>query len=152
MLPRSCARQRAFPVDKVRLTHIFRGIAAVLAVVLLGNSVAFAAGTALDPVKLKQKLTTRGIGNSVKVMELDGTTVSGNIAAINDDNFQVSVKQAAQPVTISYAQVFKEGNGGLSVGAKIGIAVGCVVVVAAVIAIVVASKLKGGGGGPGITL
>jgi hypothetical protein len=50
----------------VRLTPLFRGIAAVLAVVLVGNSVAFAAGKALDPVKLKQKLTARGIGNSVK--------------------------------------------------------------------------------------
>jgi hypothetical protein len=111
-------------------------------VVLLSNSVAFAANTALDPVKLKQNLTTRGIGKSVKVTELDGTTVSGNLMAIRDDTFDVTLKKATQPITISYSQVSKEGNGGLTTGAKIGIVVGCVGVAAGVVALVIAHKLN----------
>jgi len=127
----------------MRPRRVLRAIAIVLAVSLLGNNIAVAAGTPLDPVNLKQKLTTRGIGKSVKVTELDGTIVSGNLSGIRDDAFDVTVKKATLPVTISYSQVSKERNGGLSTGAKIGIAVGCVVVAAGVLAIVAASKLKG---------
>ena len=139
---------RMFPLnfDSLHPLHIVRAIASVLAVVLLGNSVAFAAGKALDPVKLEQKLTARGVGKSVKVTELDGTTVSGSLTAIRDDAFDVTLKKATQPITISYSQVSKEGNGGLTTGAKIGVVVVCVVVVAAVVAVVFAIKFKGVGG------
>jgi hypothetical protein len=139
---------RIFPLnfDSLRPLHIVRAIASVLAVVLLGNNVAFAAGKALDPVKLEQKLTARGVGKSVKVTELDGTTVSGNLTAILDDAFDVTLKKATQPITISYSQVSKEGNGGLTTGAKIGVVVVCVIVVAVVVAVVFASKFKGVGG------
>ena len=142
---------RIFPLnfDGLHPLHIVRAIASVLAVVLLGNSVALAAGapkvkTATDPVKLKQKLTTRGIGKSVKVTELDGTTASGNLTAIRDDAFDVTLKKATQPITISYSQVSKEGNGGLTTGAKIGVVVVCVVVVAVVVAVVIAHELNKG--------
>jgi hypothetical protein len=118
----------------------------------VGNSVAFAAGAPLDPVKRKQKLTARGIGNSVKVTELDSSTVSGRLAAIRDDAFDVTVKKGTSPITIPYAQVSKEGNGGLSAGAKIGIVVGCIVVAAVVVAIVIAIKFKGARGLGPITL
>ena len=129
---------RIFPLNFDRLLplHIVPAIASVLAVVLLGNSVVFAAGTALDPVKLKQKLTIRGIGNSVRVTELDGTTVSGTLAAIRDDGFDVTVKKAPQPIPISYSQVSKVGNGGLSTGAKIGIVILCVAAAAAIVAVI----------------
>jgi hypothetical protein len=138
------ANHRIFPLnfDSSHSLRIVRAIAPVLAVVLLSNSVAFAANTALDPVKLKQNLTTRGIGKSVKVTELDGTTVSGNLMAIRDDTFDVTLKKATQPITISYSQVSKEGNGGLTTGAKIGIVVGCVGVAAGVVALVIAHKLN----------
>jgi sulfur transfer complex TusBCD TusB component (DsrH family) len=142
------ADHHIFPLnfDSLRPLHIVRAIASVLAVVLLGNSVALAAGaphvqTAMDPAKLEQKLTARGIGKSVKVTELDGTTVSGNLTAIRDDAFDVTLKKATQPITISYSQVSEEGNGGLTTGAKIGVVVSCVVVAAAVVAVVVASKI-----------
>ena len=144
---------RIFPLnfDSLHPLHIVRAIASVLAVVLLGNSVALAAGapkvkTAMDPVKLKQALAARGVGKSVKVTELDGTPVSGNLTAIRDDAFDVTLKRAAQPITISYSQVSKEGNGGLTTGAKIGVVVVCVVVVAVVVAVVFAIKFKGVGG------
>jgi hypothetical protein len=117
--------------------HIVRAIASVLAVALLGNSIAFAAGTPLDPFKLKQKLTARGIGKSIKVTELDGSIVSGNLTAIRDDAFDVTLKKATQPTPIAYSQVSKVGNGGLSTGAMIGIAVGVVAVAAGIAALVV---------------
>jgi hypothetical protein len=150
------ASHRIFPlnVDSLRPLHIVRAIASVLAVALLGNSVALAAGapkviTAMDPVKLKQALTTRGIGKSVKVTELDGTTVSGNLTSIRDDAFDVTLKKATQPITISYTQVSKEGNGGLSTGAQIGIGIVCVVGVAAVIAVVIGISVHNSIGGAG---
>ena len=140
---------RIFPlnVDSLRPLNIVRAIAAVVAVVLLGNSVAFAAGapkvkTAMDPVKLKQALTARGIGKSVKVTELDGAIVNGNLTAIRDDALDVTVKKATQPITISYSQVSKVGNGGLSTGANVGIAVLCVAVVVGIAAVVIAQKLN----------
>jgi hypothetical protein len=111
-------------------------------VFLLGNSVALAAGTALDPVKLKQALTDRGLGKGIKVTELDGATVSGSLAAIRDDAFDVTVKKATQPITISYSQVSKVGNSGLSTGAKIGIIVGCVTVAVVITAAVFYDKFK----------
>jgi hypothetical protein len=140
---------RFFPlnVDNSRLVHTVRAIASVLAVVPLGNSVALAAGapkvkTAMDPVKLKQALTTRGIGKSVKVTELDGTQQAGIVTAIHDDAFDVTVKQAKQPITISYSQVSKVGNDGLSTGAKVGIVVLCVSVVVVIVAVVIVHTLN----------
>jgi sulfur transfer complex TusBCD TusB component (DsrH family) len=133
----------------MRPLHLVRAIVAVLAVVLLGNSVALAAAgapkvkIAMDPVKLKQALTARGIGKSVKVTELDGTTVSGNLTAIRDDAFDITLKKATQPITISYSQVSKVGNGGLSTGAKVGIAVLCVAVVVGIAAVVLDELVKG---------
>ena len=122
--------------------HIVRAVVAVLAVVLFGNSVALAAGVPMDAGKLKHALTARGVGKSVKVTELDGTLVSGNLAAIRDDGFDVAVK-GMQPMTIPYAEVSKVGNGGLSTGVKIGIVLGCVVVAVAVTAVIIASKFRG---------
>jgi len=145
------AGHRIFPLnsDSMRPLHLVRAIVAVLAVVLLGNSVALAAAgapkvkIAMDPVKLKQALTARGIGKSVKVTELDGTTVSGNLTAIRDDAFDITLKKATQPITISYSQVSKVGNGGLSTGAKVGIAVLCVAVVVGIAAVVLDELVKG---------
>ena len=125
------ASHRVFRLNlvRVRLSHIFRAIASVLAVVLLGNSVAFAAGAptgkaAIDPAMLKQTLTTRGIGKGIKVKELDDTTVVGTLIAIQDDSFQITPNHAVQPVTIQDANVKSIHNSGLSTGAKIGIGIG----------------------------
>ena len=143
------ASHRNLPLNFVHVLplQIVRAIASVLAVVLLSNSVALAAGapkvkTAMDPVKLRQALATRDIGKSVKVTELDGTTVSGNLTAIRDDAFDVTVKKATQPITISYSQVSKVGNGGLSTAAKEGIVLGCVVVAEGILALVVVHDLS----------
>jgi hypothetical protein len=115
----------------------------VLTVLLVGNGVALAAGgaetkTAMDPAKLNEALTARGIGKSVKVTQLDGTTVVGTLIVIQSDNFQITPNHATQPVTIQDADVKSIHNSGLSTGAKVGIGVGIgvgVVVLAAVISL-----------------
>jgi hypothetical protein len=109
---------------------VLRVLALFLSVMLVGNSMAFAAGGPLDPVKLKQTLTDRGIGKSVKVKELSGTTISGIVTGIHDDSLDVTPSKTVQPVTIPYAQVASVHNSGMSTGAKvgIGIAIGVVAV------------------------
>ena len=136
MHPRSSASQHMFLVGHVRPTHIVRAIASVLALVLLGNSVAFAALKAGDPVKMQQKLTTLGIGNKVRATELDGSSVTGKLAAVRDDGFDLTVKKGKPPVTLAYSQVARVDHQ-LSSGATTGIVVLCVVGVVAVIAVIV---------------
>jgi hypothetical protein len=128
--------------NNVRPLCIVRAIAAVLAVVLLGNSVAFAAVRVADPVKLKESLRSRGIGKKVRVTEMDGTTVSGRLALIGDDTFQVAPNNGAPAATIAYSQVYKVRNGGMGVGAKIAIVAGCVLVAAGIAALVITSDIK----------
>jgi hypothetical protein len=128
--------------DNVRRLRIVRAIAGVLAVVLLGNSVALAAGKPADPVKVKQSVSSRGIGKKVKVTEMDGRTVSGRLSLIGDDTFQVAPNNGAPAVTITYASVYKVGNGGMGVGAKIAIVVGCVLVAAGIAALVITNDIK----------
>jgi sulfur transfer complex TusBCD TusB component (DsrH family) len=125
------ASHRVFRLNlvRVRLSHIVRAIASVLAVVLLGNSVAFAADapkvkTAMAPALLKQELTARGIGKGVKVKELDGTTIVGTLIVIQDDSFQITQNHAVQPMTIQDANVKSIRNSGLSTAAKVGIGIG----------------------------
>jgi hypothetical protein len=125
----------------VRPTHIVRAIASVLALVLLGNSVAFAALKAGDPVKLQQKLTTLGIGNKVRATELDGSSVTGKLAAVRDDGFDLTVKKGRPPLTLAYSQVARVDHQ-LATGASIGVVVVCVVGVVAVIAVVVGIQMR----------
>lgn len=120
-----------------------RSIASVLAVALLGNSVAMAALKSVDPVKLKRTLMKRGIGMGFKVKELDGTRVTGILTAINGDTFEISAKGTTQAVSIPYAQVaavHNDGDGrgsGTSTATKIvggfGIGVAAIAIVFVVI-------------------
>jgi hypothetical protein len=123
-------------VDSLRSMHIVRAIAAVLAVALLCNSVALAAAgapkvkTAMDPVKLKQALTDRGLGKGIKVTELDRTQQVGILTAIHNDTFEVVANEKeAKVVVIPFAQVSAVHNTGMSAGAKVGIVILCVAVV-----------------------
>ena len=75
------------------------------------------------------------MGKSVKVTETDGTVVTGKIAAIEDDKFEITAKGAAPAVSIPFSQVKDVHNAGLSKGAKIGIVLA---VVGAAIAITAA--------------
>jgi hypothetical protein len=109
------------------IARMFRPIALTLVVTVTTTSFVHAAkhvATPIDPTTLHQKLTTRGIGKSVKVTTLDGTETKGTLVSISEDSFQVTPKNATQPISIPNAQVTKFGNGDLSKGAKIGIGVG----------------------------
>jgi hypothetical protein len=141
MRPRSSASQHTFLFGHVRPTHIVRAIASVLTLVLLGNSVAFAALKAGDPVKLQQKLATLGIGNKVRATELDGSSVTGKLAAVRDDGFDLTVKKGRPPVTLAYSQVARVDHQ-LNTGASVGVVVVCVVGVVAVIALVVGIQMR----------
>ena len=137
------ANHRILPLnfDSLRPLHAVRAIASVLALVLLGNSVAFAALKAGDPVKLQQKLTTLGIGNKVRATEVDGSSVTGKLAAVRDDGFDLTVKKGQPPLTLAYSQVARVDHQ-LATGASIGVVVACVVGVVAVIAVVVGIQMR----------
>jgi hypothetical protein len=110
-------------------------VALVLSNTLIGNSIAFAALPPMDAMTAKQAIATRGVGKRVKVTETDGTVVTGQIAAIEDEKFDVRAKDAAPAVPIPFSQVKDVHNAGLSKGAKIGIVLA---VVGAAIAITAA--------------
>jgi ribosome recycling factor len=115
-------------VSKLNLSslHTLRAlhtIVAVLSIMLVGNSVALAAGVPLDPIKLKQTLTQRGIGKGIKVKELDGTTLTGVLTGIHDDSLEVAPAKTVQSITIQYAQITSVHNNGVGKGAKVGIGI-----------------------------
>ena len=109
--------------SSLRAFRILRTVAAALSFMLVSNSIAWAAGTPLDPVKLKQTLTQRGIGKGVKVKELDGTSVTGVLTGIHDDSLEITPAKTVQTITIQYAQVSAVHNAGMSAGAKVGIGI-----------------------------
>jgi hypothetical protein len=109
------------------IARLFRPIALTLVVTVTITSFAYATKhvtTPIDPTTLHQKLTARGIGKSVKVTTLDGTETKGMLVSIGEDSFQVTPKNATQPISIPNAQVAKFANGDLPKAAKIGIGVG----------------------------
>ena len=109
--------------SSLRTFRILRTMAAVLSLMLVSNSIAWAAGTPLDPVKLKQTLTQRGIGKAVKLKELDGTIVIGVLTGIHDESLEITPSKTVQAITIQYAQISAVHNSGMSTGAKVGIGI-----------------------------
>ena len=113
----------------------------VLSLALISSVVATSSGNAASPTVradssiIHQKLVARGIGQGIKVTEIDGTVVKGTLVSIDDESFQVTPKTATQPTRISISQVSKIGKDGMSTGAKvgIGIAIGATVVIVAII-------------------
>jgi hypothetical protein len=92
---------------------IVRFLGALLSAVILGNSVALAAGQpgfTPDPAKWKKTLSERGIGKwvDVKAVNVSGTA-SGVLTAIHDDSFEVT-PNGVQPITIQYSQVSEIRN------------------------------------------
>lgn len=122
---------RIFPLnlDSLRLRQIVRAMTAVLVLVMVSNSVAVAAGgpkgkTAMDPAKLKQALTDRGIGKGIRATELNGTQETGTLTAIHDDTFEVIPKNETKSVVISYTQVSAVHSNGMNTGTKVAIGAG----------------------------
>jgi hypothetical protein len=100
-------------------------VSILLALAVLSNSIAFAAGPPkpVNPVKLKQTLMTRGIGTGFKVRELNGTNITGILTAIHDETFELTPRGTTQSFSIPYAQVAAargEGSGAGHVAASVG--------------------------------
>jgi hypothetical protein len=99
--------------------HIKRALSLLLTLAIFGNAMAYAAPRQLDAAKAKETLIKRGIGNGVRITQSDGTDVTGILAAIHDDSFEVTPLQASMPTTIPYAQVTGIHND-KSIGAQMG--------------------------------
>jgi hypothetical protein len=102
-------------------------VAAVLAALLLSGEVARAAKPPLDAATAKQRVQARGIGQSIKVVEVDGTHARGIISSIHNDVFEITPPGTAQPTVIPFDQVTTlQNDGGASKkGAfKTGVAIG----------------------------
>lgn len=113
---------------KLRSLQLLRIVSTVLTFALVSNSVAVAAPP--DAAKQKQKLIARGIGNTVRVTETSGTTVTGTLISVDDTTFKVMPRKAAEAVTVAYADVSSIHGGGLSTRAQVGIGITILVLVA----------------------
>lgn len=119
------------------LNRIFRIAAQILVCTILTQSIAFAAPKALTPQVVKEKVEKRGAGKGLKVVETDGTKVTGRIGSIGTESFTLEVKGVPQPTEIAYAKVSDVHNTGLSTGAKIAIIVTAGVAITVIVAVIV---------------
>jgi hypothetical protein len=121
---------------------LLRGVIAVLAITLVGNSIAYGQ-TAAAPNATKQNVEKLGVSKRVKVKELDGTKLRGTISAVNEDSFLLIPKDGGAAVAINYSQVATVKHDGLSRGTIIAIyvVVGLAIVIA-VGAVIVGEELK----------
>jgi hypothetical protein len=97
---------------------LLRAFVAVLAVSLIGNSIAYGQ-TAAAPAAPKQKLQGLEISKHVKVRETDGSTVKGTVMAVNEDNFLLVPKEGGATIAIKYSQVVKVQSDGMPVAVKV---------------------------------
>ena len=95
----------------MRWSHRIPTFFAVLALGgILGGSPIFAMKSKPALPVAKQLVHDRGVGKSVKIKQVDGTSVRGKIASIGDDSFTMTVSD--KTVEIPYARVSSvEGPG-----------------------------------------
>ena len=91
--------------------------------------------------KIKANILKRGTGEKkrVRVKMLDGTKMKGYISQAGEDSFSLTDSKTKQTTAVAYRDVAQVKGGGLSKGAKIGIAVG---IGAAVAVIVIATQIS----------
>jgi hypothetical protein len=87
------------------------------------------AGQEQSPVeRVKSQVAKRGLGKKVTVQLKNGSKLKGYISKIESDSFEVTNPKTAQATSIAYADVTQvQGQGGLSLIAKVGIGFGIVV-------------------------
>jgi sRNA-binding regulator protein Hfq len=93
----------------------------VLTMVFALSATSFGQSGPSDSAVAHEKIASRGIGKSIQVMEINGTTVTGTITAIDSDSFQVTPKRGAQAIRIRNDEVSKVKNGGLRTSVKVTI-------------------------------
>ena len=65
----------------------------------------------MDAAKAKQKVTELGTSAVWRVAMRDGRTVTGEVIAVRDDDFDLRTKKApVQPISIRYDQVEELGS------------------------------------------
>jgi hypothetical protein len=121
-----------------------RFTAMLLLPVLIGSSVAFAAGKPVDPMAIRAKVQAHGVGQGIRVSLADNTEVKGLIVSIGDQSFVVKAKGAAQPQEIQYAQVIAVHNAKMGTGTRVIIAVAIVGAVVGIAAAVFDHEFKAG--------
>jgi len=124
------------------LSRLFRLTSMFLVFVLLSNSLAFAAKKPADPVVMKAKIQSRGVGQGVRVTLTGDTEAKGVIVAIHDQGFALKLKNVDQPREIEYAQITGVHNDKLARGQKVGIVVAAVAVGIVVVGAVLTYDLK----------
>ena len=111
----------------MRLSRLIRFTAHFLIPVLLAST--FAEARSLpNPDAMKAKIVARGEGAQVRVTLTDKTKLKGQIVNIGAESFTFSVKGAAEPRTIEYAQLTGVHNAKMSTESKVVIYVGAVLV------------------------
>ena len=120
---------------------LLRQIAFALCLCLLGNSVAYAAGSPPDAEAAKAQFEKHGIGSTVRVNEANGAHVKGRIISIGSDGV-VLAPTGSPDVLVAYAQVNSVKGPGLSTGGKVGILVFVGVAVVGIVAIVLLKNRK----------
>ena len=97
--------------------------ALLLIVILLSNTIAYAAPKPLTPAETKLKIEKFGVNHYVRVVEGNGIDLHGRILAVNDQSFQMQLWNQPQPTDIRYDQVTELHNLGWTKG-KTAILVG----------------------------
>ena len=65
--------------------------------------------SAMDPVKLQQKLVGR-VGKTIKLTEVDGSSVTGILASYDADSVDILIRSAGQPLHLLDARIAKIGG------------------------------------------
>jgi hypothetical protein len=91
----------------------------------------------LPAAKIKANVAKRGAvkNKRVKVIMLDGKKLEGDIGQVGEESFELTDSKTGQSSSIAYRDVSQVRGGGLSKGAKIGIAAGIGAAVVAVYAL-----------------
>ena len=71
-------------------------------------------------IDVKRQIERRGVGENTKVTLRDKTELKGFISRIDPESFQLTDKKSGRETTISFAEVKRVRNPGMSRGAKIG--------------------------------
>ena len=128
-----------------------KDLAIVLAALLVlfvpgGQTLARASGqTEIRPVeKIKARIAKLGVGEKARaqITLRTGEKIKGYVSSAGDNDFAFTERKSGQTKTFAYLEIVEvKKPGGLSTGAKIGIAVGIGAVVLAVVAIHVKNHL-----------
>jgi hypothetical protein len=92
--------------------------------------------TRMDAAKVKQKLSSHGVGQWVRITTTERTDVRGTIITIGDSSVTLQYGRKP-PVVLAYSDVSKVHGPGIGNGVKVGITAGVVLALVAIVAAVI---------------